>query len=58
MKLLDQAQYAPWIMWDASGQYVLVAVGQDRLRAILSLFFRHTSLKSFIRQLHVSVTGF
>lgn len=55
--LLQHKQYEPWIRWDSTGQYLLVAHTKPHLLVILEKFFRHTVISSFIRQLNVSVRG-
>lgn len=56
--LLQHKQYEPWIRWDSSGRYLLVAHTKPHLLVILEKFFRHTVISSFIRQLNVrSVFG-
>ena len=52
-KLLENDIYAPWIQWDEEGRHILVALSQHFV-AVLGLFFRHSSVKSFVRQLHAS----
>ena len=51
--LLQHKQYEPWIRWDSSGRYLLVAHTKPHLLVILEKFFRHTVISSFIRQLNV-----
>ncbi|KWU45881.1 hypothetical protein RHOSPDRAFT_32354 [Rhodotorula sp. JG-1b] len=46
-KLLENDIYAPWIQWDEEGRHILVALSQHFV-AVLGLFFRHSSVKSFI----------
>jgi hypothetical protein len=54
VKLLGNDTYAPWIQWDEEGRHILVALNHLRFLAVLGLFFRHSSVKSFVRQLHAS----
>ncbi|POY74517.1 hypothetical protein BMF94_2277 [Rhodotorula taiwanensis] len=51
--LLEHPEYEPWIRWDSSGQYLLVAHTKSHLLEILEKFFRHTVISSFIRQLNI-----
>ncbi|GAA5958429.1 hypothetical protein JCM8115_002463 [Rhodotorula mucilaginosa] len=51
--LLQHKQYEPWIRWDSSGRYLLVAHTKPHLLVILEKFFRHTVISSFIRQLNI-----
>ncbi|GAA5840263.1 hypothetical protein JCM9279_002329 [Rhodotorula babjevae] len=51
--LLQHPEFEPWIRWDASGQYLLVAHTKPHLLQILERFFRHTVTSSFIRQLNI-----
>ncbi|GAA5991717.1 hypothetical protein JCM10908_001107 [Rhodotorula pacifica] len=53
IKLLEADAYAPWIQWDASGRHVLIALTHPRFLAVLGLFHAHSSVKSFVRQLHI-----
>ncbi|GAA5867813.1 hypothetical protein JCM3774_005863 [Rhodotorula dairenensis] len=52
-RLLDRDAYAPCIQWDESGRNILIALSHVRFLSILGLFFRHGSVKSFVRQLHI-----
>ncbi|BGO99717.1 hypothetical protein NBRC10513v2_003945 [Rhodotorula toruloides] len=51
--LLSHAEYEPWIRWDSTGQYILIAHTKPHLLSILEKFFRHTVSSSFIRQLNI-----
>jgi len=51
--LLQHPEFEPWVRWDPSGQYLLVAHTKPHLLQILERFFRHTVTSSFIRQLNV-----
>ncbi|GAA5874716.1 hypothetical protein JCM16303_002962 [Sporobolomyces ruberrimus] len=51
--LLDHQEYEPWIRWDASGTYILIAHTKPRLLEILARYFRHTTIASFVRQLNI-----
>lgn len=51
--LLQHGEYEPWVRWDSSGQWLLVAHTKPHLLHILERFFRHTVTSSFIRQLNV-----
>ncbi|GAA5865624.1 hypothetical protein JCM3774_002075 [Rhodotorula dairenensis] len=51
--LLQHKQYEPWVRWDSTGQYLLVAHTKPHLLVILEKFFRHTVISSFIRQLNI-----
>ncbi|BGP32161.1 hypothetical protein JCM10296v2_003941 [Rhodotorula toruloides] len=51
--LLSHTEYEPWIRWDSTGQYILIAHTKPHLLSILEKFFRHTVSSSFIRQLNI-----
>ncbi|GAA5824730.1 hypothetical protein JCM3770_003083 [Rhodotorula araucariae] len=51
--LLQHHEYEPWVRWDTTGQYLLVAHTKPHLLHILERFFRHTVTSSFIRQLNI-----
>mgnify|MGYP002718864944 FL=1 len=51
--LLEHKEYEPWVRWDSTGQYLLVAHSKPHLLQVLEKFFRHTVISSFIRQLNV-----
>ncbi|GAA6023072.1 hypothetical protein JCM8202_004662 [Rhodotorula sphaerocarpa] len=51
--LLEHPEYEPWVRWDSTGQYLLVAHSKPHLLHILEKFFRHTVIASFIRQLNI-----
>ncbi|GAA5897266.1 hypothetical protein JCM8208_003774 [Rhodotorula glutinis] len=51
--LLQHPEFEPWVRWDSSGQYLLVAHTKPHLLQILERFFRHTVTSSFIRQLNI-----
>ncbi|BGP40288.1 hypothetical protein JCM10450v2_004268 [Rhodotorula kratochvilovae] len=51
--LLQHPEYEPWVRWDTTGQYLLVAHTKPHLLHILERFFRHTVTSSFIRQLNI-----
>ncbi|GAA5828947.1 hypothetical protein JCM5353_005180 [Sporobolomyces roseus] len=51
--LLDHQEYQPWIRWDTSGNYILIAHTKPHLLEILARYFRHTTIASFVRQLNI-----
>ncbi|KWU47152.1 hypothetical protein RHOSPDRAFT_31289 [Rhodotorula sp. JG-1b] len=51
--LLEHKEYEPWVRWDSTGQYLLVAHSKPHLLQVLEKFFRHTVISSFIRQLNI-----
>ncbi|GAA5984272.1 hypothetical protein JCM10908_006118 [Rhodotorula pacifica] len=51
--LLEHKEYEPWVRWDSTGQYLLVAHSKPHLLHVLEKFFRHTVISSFIRQLNI-----
>ncbi|GAA5918287.1 hypothetical protein JCM5296_005551 [Sporobolomyces johnsonii] len=51
--LLEHEEYQPWVRWDASGNYILIAHTKPHLLDILARYFRHTTIASFVRQLNI-----
>ncbi|GAA5953943.1 hypothetical protein JCM21900_003061 [Sporobolomyces salmonicolor] len=51
--LLEHQEYQPWVRWDASGNYILIAHTKPHLLDILARYFRHTTIASFVRQLNI-----
>ncbi|GAA5893749.1 heat shock factor family protein [Sporobolomyces salmoneus] len=51
--LLDHPENDPWIRWDSTGTYVLIAHSKPHLLEILARYFRHTTSASFVRQLNI-----
>ncbi|KAM0753507.1 hypothetical protein T439DRAFT_322403 [Meredithblackwellia eburnea MCA 4105] len=51
--LLNQADYAPFIRWNADGTAFIFAHGSTELLEIFSRFFRHSNCHSFVRQLNI-----
>ncbi|KAK4056680.1 hypothetical protein OIO90_002232 [Microbotryomycetes sp. JL221] len=51
--LTHQNEYRRFVQWDSTGRYIILAHADPNTLSMLTKFFRHTTIASFVRQLNI-----